>query len=403
MTERPAPEQAAASEKATLPGSLLYSINAKIGAHGLGVPALETLKLACREGFLGKAVCWGNLSEFVPDERVRSLQGHPARLLSWMDRKYYTPLKRRVVDRAAAAELATGRYDCFHGWSGESLQSLREAKKQGIPTLLDIPTVHRDKGKRKPPVTKKERDLKNAPFPQRWLNRFLIMRSEVLEEYELADLILVFSEAARETFLDVGFDERRIVYVAQGVNLDEFPLGKPPDHFRLVFVGSLIKRKGVHHLLKAWKQLDLKDAELVLVGTLSPEIEPYAREFHSPTVTFRGFTRNVAAELGNATAFVFPSESEGSAKVNYEAAACGLAQITTREAGDVVVDGFNGRIIPPNNPEALAAAIREFYDHPEKLAEMGAHGRKRVAENFTWDHFRRRLAAAYQQAMNGVT
>ena len=392
-------QSATTGEEARFPSSLLYAINSKIGAHGLGIPALETLKLSYSEGFLGKAICWGNLSDAIPNECIRSLRAHPARLLSWMDRKYYTPLKRRAIAHAAAREIATGRYDCFHGWSGESLRTLREAKKRGIPTLLDIPTCHRDKGKRKPRVTKKERDLRNAPIPQRWLNRMLVMRSEVLEEYDLADLILVFSEAARETFLDVGFDERRLFYVAQGVNLEEYPLGSPPDHFRVIFVGSLIKRKGVHHLLKVWKQLNLKDAELVIVGGLTAELEPYVKEFDSPTVTFTGFVANVAAELGRSTAFVFPSESEGSAKVNYEAAACGLAQITTRESGDVVIDGFNGRIIPPNNPEALAEAILDFYNNPEQLKVMGENGRKRVAENFTWEHYRKRLAEAYRIAM----
>ena len=240
-------------------------------------------------------------------------------------------------------------------------------KKRGLPTLLDIPTCHRDKGKKKPRVTKRERHLRTAPIPHRWLNGILIMGSEVLNEYDLADLILVFSQAAKETFLDVGFDERRLFYVAQGVNIEEYPLGIPSDHFRLIFVGSLIKRKGVHHLLQVWKTLNLKNAELVIVGGLTAELEPYVKDFHSPTVKLTGFVEDVAAELGKSTAFVFPSESEGSAKVNYEAAACGLAQITTREAGDVVVDSYDGKIIPPNDPDALAKAIPDFYNNPEKL------------------------------------
>jgi glycosyltransferase involved in cell wall biosynthesis len=331
---------------------------------------------------------------------IRSLHSHPTRLLSWMDRKYYTPLKRRTIAHIATQELATGRYDCFHGWSGESLGALREAKKRGLPTLLDIPTCHRDKGKKKPRVTKRERDLRTAPIPQRWLNRILIMRSEVLDEYDLADLILVFSQAAKESFLDVGFDGRRLFYVAQGVNLEEYPLGNPPDHFRLIFVGSLIKRKGVHHLLKVWKTLNLKNAELVIVGGLTAELEPYVKEFNSPTVKLTGFVEDVAVELGKSTAFVFPSESEGSAKVNYEAAACGLAQISTREAGDVVVDGYNGKIIPPNDPDALAEAILDFYNNPEKLRLMGANGRQRVREYFTWEHYRERLTEAYRLVMH---
>jgi glycosyltransferase involved in cell wall biosynthesis len=57
----------------------------------------------------------------------------------------------------------------------------------------------------------------------------------------------------------------------------------------------------------------------------------------------------------------------------------------------VVVDGFNGRIIPPNDPEALAEAILDFYNNPEQLKAMG--------ENFTWEHYRKRLAEAYRIAM----
>jgi len=131
----------------------------------------------------------------------------------------------------------------------------------------------------------------------------------------------------------------------------------------------------------------------VIVGGLTAELEPYVKEFHSPTVKLTGFVEDVAAELGKSTAFVFPSESEGSAKVNYEAAACGLAQITTREASDVVVDSYDGKIIPPNDPDALAKAILDFYNNPEKLRLMGANGRQRVRENFTWEHYRERLAS----------
>ena len=66
------------------PSSLLYAINTKIGAHGLGVPALETLKLSHALGFLEKAVCLGNLSDAIPKELIRSLHSHPTRLLVWM-------------------------------------------------------------------------------------------------------------------------------------------------------------------------------------------------------------------------------------------------------------------------------------------------------------------------------
>lgn len=100
-----------------------------------------------------------------------------------------------------------------------------------------------------------------------------------------------------------------------------------------------------------------------------------------------------------ASAFVFPSECEGSAKVCYEAAACALPQITTRESGDVVVDGINGLLVQPNDPDGLADAIRHLYDHPESLQEMGNAGRARVIEHFSWQHYHHRVAHGYAHAL----
>jgi glycosyltransferase involved in cell wall biosynthesis len=96
---------------------------------------------------------------------------------------------------------------------------------------------------------------------------------------------------------------------------------------------------------------------------------------------------------------VFPSECEGSAKCTYEAAACGLPQITTRESGDVVQDGVNGIIIPPNDPDTLAAAIERLYRDRDLCARMGRAGRERVERNFTWSHFGARLMQAYQAVL----
>jgi glycosyltransferase involved in cell wall biosynthesis len=112
-----------------------------------------------------------------------------------------------------------------------------------------------------------------------------------------------------------------------------------------------------------------------------------------------GFVRDVETYLRQGTIHVFPSQLEGSAKVTYEAAACGLPQITTREAGDVVVDNVEGIIIPPANVDRLAEAILHLYEHPEIVQRMSIAARERVVKNFTWDHYRTRLLIAYQRAM----
>ena len=62
---------------------------------------------------------------------------------------------------------------------------------------------------------------------------------------------------------------------------------------------------------------------------------------------------------------------------------------------------MNGIIIPPDDPNALAAAIQRLYDDRALCVQLGAAGRERVVENFTWEHFRARLLEAYCVAMRG--
>ena len=76
-----------------------------------------------------------------------------------------------------------------------------------------------------------------------------------------------------------------------------------------------------------------------------------------------------------------------------------MPQITTREAGDVVRNGIEGIIVKPGDVNALAMGLEHLYRHPEIVDEMGAAARRRVVENFTWDHFRARLLDAYETAM----
>ncbi|MEO7166201.1 MAG: glycosyltransferase family 4 protein [Spartobacteria bacterium] len=390
-----------ATRSRQLPKHLLYSIFARIGGSGLDTDAFETLRASYRGGFLGKAVAYDNRQKEIPARLIHSLRWHPVRLLSSLESRYYYGAKKKYLDWIAARQLATGRYDLFHSWSGDCLLSLREAHKRGIPSVLEIPTWHRDRGKVKHAKNNGTPAEPALPWRQRWKEDLLLDRDRFLEEYDLADLILVLSDRAAHTFRVQGFPEEKLFYLPRGVDVERFTPGQRPPHFRAVFSGALIERKGVHHLLEAWDRLRLKDAELWLVGAVHAEIKPYLEKYAHESVKVMGFTRQPEKYLRQATVHVFPSQCEGSAKVTYEAAACGLPQITTREAGDVVEDGVQGIIVPPDDVEALAAAIQQLYDHPETVERMSRAARTRVVENFTWDHFRVRLLDAYEQAMRG--
>jgi glycosyltransferase involved in cell wall biosynthesis len=395
----PPPSRTAAPATRLLPKHLLFSIFARIGGAGLDTDAFEALRASYRGGFLGKAIAYDNRQTEIPSSLIHSLRWHPVRLLSFVGRPYYYGAKKKYVDWIASRHLATGRYDLFHSWSGDCLLSLRVAKKLRIPSVIEIPTWHRDRGKAKPAEPPSESKKGMAWWFRKGKSGLLLERHRFLEEYDLADLVIVLSDTAAETFRVQGFPEDKLFYLPRGVDVERFKPGQRPAKFRAIFSGALIKRKGIQHVLKAWHRLNLRDAELWLAGAVHDEAKPYLKKFWRDNIRVLGFVRDPETYLSQSTVHVFPSQWEGSAKVTYEAAACALPQITTRAAGDVVRDQVEGIIVQPRDVDAIAAAFKHFYLHPEIVEQMGRAARQRVVENFTWDHFRARLLNAYEVAM----
>src|SRR5881392_996938 len=158
-----------------LPKSLLYSIFARIGGWGLDTDAFETLRASYRGGFLGKAIAYDNRQTEIPASLIHSLRWHPVRLISFFDRPYYYGAKKKYLDWIASRHLATGRYDLFHSWSGDCLQSLRVTRKLGIPSIVEIPTWHRDRGKVGERVS-----LSTASPPRNWKENLLQTRERFI-------------------------------------------------------------------------------------------------------------------------------------------------------------------------------------------------------------------------------
>src|SRR5215471_17449063 len=184
-----------------LPKSLLYSIFARIGGHGLDTDSFEALRASYRGKFLGKAVAYDNRQKEIPSRFIQSLRWHPVRLLSFLDRAYYYGAKKKYLDWIASRHLVSGRYDFFHSWSGDCLETLRVAKKKGIPSLIEIPTWHRGSqpGGTRPLKSPVSGRRQRGALPS-WKSRLLLGPERFLEEYELATLVVALSEKAAESF-----------------------------------------------------------------------------------------------------------------------------------------------------------------------------------------------------------
>lgn len=145
---------------AGLPGRLLYATSAGLGGTGLDSTSFEGAVAASRGGFLGEVVCFGQAQREIASGRVRSLQWHPVRALSCLGSREYYAAKKRYADWVAARRLRSGGFDFFHGWSGDCFSALVEARLRGVPSVIDIPTWHRNKGHKKSAETESERELR---------------------------------------------------------------------------------------------------------------------------------------------------------------------------------------------------------------------------------------------------
>jgi alpha-maltose-1-phosphate synthase len=172
--------------------------------------------------------------------------------------------------------------------------------------------------------------------------------------------------------------------------------------FRAVFVGRIGRRKGVPHLLEAWRRLALPRAELLLVGEVERDGQESLRR-HAGLYRFVGPhpRHEVHRFFQQSDVFVFPSMAEGSARVTYEALACELPLVTTPNSGSVIRDGIEGFLVDPDDVDGLCDRIRFLYDHPGVRRSMGAHGRDLIQRSYTWCHYRERIGRLYTAILDG--
>jgi glycosyltransferase involved in cell wall biosynthesis len=101
-------------------------------------------------------------------------------------------------------------------------------------------------------------------------------------------------------------------------------------------------------------------------------------------VTFAGRVDDVEDWLRASDVFAFPSIFEALGISLVEAAACGLPCVGSRTGGivDVIEDGQSGRLVPPGDADALAAALRELLADPARRAAMGEAARRVAVQRF---------------------
>jgi glycosyltransferase involved in cell wall biosynthesis len=229
-----------------------------------------------------------------------------------------------------------------------------------------------------------------------------LVEQRELMEYELADYISIPSSFVESTFISKGIAEDKLIKTPYGVDLSKFRPGKRQDDiFRVIHVGTLNLRKGVHYLLEAFSSLNLENAELLLVGVVTHEIQSYLEKYKSNNIKAIGSVPQdkLLSYYQNSSVFCLSSIEEGMAMVTLQAMACGVPVICTENtgAGDLVTDGIEGFIIPIRNIDALKQKMLFCYDNEIERGIMGKNALKKITQNdYTWSGYGKRITEKYQ-------
>lgn len=222
----------------------------------------------------------------------------------------------------------------------------------------------------------------------------------VQSEVGRADLL---AELERVSPAHLAAFRDRIEVIGNGVDLPDLPPRNPDGP--VLTVGRLVPSKGHDVVIDACAELG---KPLVIAGR-GPErvaLEEKAAALGAD-VRFAGFAdREALAELyRSASAVVLASQHEGMPNVLLEAMAYARPVIATPVGGipDLITDEVNGKLVRPQDPSALAAALDRLFAEPETAERLAAAARATVAERFAWEVQQPRLEEALERVVSRWT
>lgn len=354
---------------------------------------------------------WG-----IPDDKVVSL---PLTLvltkMAWKlgGERLAMRQQYRIYDlfaRRAAQKL--GHPDVVHAWSAAAEPSLRVARARGIPKVVERSSSH---------MLEQCRILREeyTAVGLKWEETPLTTVERELREYELANRVFVPSLFVERSFLARGFPAARLFRNGFGVDLSRFTPGeKKDDVFRIIYAGALSVRKGIHHLVQAFREANIPNSELLLVGSDKPETnrllgvkDPRIRCFgHVPQTELPAIYRT-------GSVFAMASLEEGQALVQVQALASGLPLICTANTGGedflaLDAEGVTSRtdvqsfpagcVVTAGNSGAMAKAFRATALNAVRLSEMRLAAAALAKRDLSWRRYAQQNLDQYSALLVGA-
>ncbi len=229
------------------------------------------------------------------------------------------------------------------------------------------------------------------------------------------DAVFAVSEQVRRHAIEVDrIDAARVQTIYNGLNLADWDAAskpaKAPGEFLVTTVGNIRRVKGHDVFIRAaatvvqqYPKVSFSIAGDVLEPAYFAELQTLVRDLGlAHHVRFDGEVTNLRQHLRAADIFVLPSRSEGFSNAILEAMASSLPVVATDVGGnrEAVEEGISGFLVPPEDPDALSAAILRLLSDPFQAKAMGVAGRTLVAERFTTEAMMNQIAGAYRNLLS---
>lgn len=384
------------------PVKVLYSFPNRLGADRICYTAWQQVKSLSAAG-ADLQVFAGSVSQVVPagvkvyPTLARGKLRLPYRLLGTMRT---VALHDHIVARRL--EKLAGEIDVVHTWPLGALETLKTARRLGIPTVLERCNAHTGFAME---VVQMECERLGVTLPadhEHAYNEKKLRKEE--EEYRLADKLLCPSDFVLKTFLDRRYPEAKLARHMYGFDEKTFhPDGETRTSDRgltVLFVGVCAVRKGLHFALEAWlKSPASKYGKFLIVGEFLPSYaEKLAPLLSHPSVHVLGHRTDVPALMRKSDILVLPTIEEGSALVTSEARGSGCVLLVSEAAGAICEHMENALVHRVGDVSALEGHITLLHEDRGLLERLRESSLATVHE-LTWSVAGQMLLDVYRETI----
>lgn len=420
--------------------SWLVKICSKIVGRNLA-PGLRKRAITLAAGGEVCSCAWADFmcnALFIADRKIfKGRYHHPIAecawsVFGWQSKRvirrvanYILTQRHRAAERNESLRLcaSASEKDCgvvFHVRSGAGQGgAIKEARKRGMKVLVDHSALHPTQTEinLKADCERWGEPLPIAPNAGVWKN--------VLKDCAEADILMVNANHIRDSFVERGYDPKKVRVVYLGVRDDfrdvtirRLESGKKNDVARVLFTGNFSLLKGAEYLLESLRILNERGIKVHydVVGAVSAP-KAMLERFNAETqrrredalnsklqtsnmsITFHGPVPqdDLKAFLSESDIYLFPSLADGCAQSGMEALTAGLPVVATYQSGLPITDGETGCVVPMKDAAAIADKIEWLIAHPEERERLGRNAAKMMRENYTWEKYAENVKGIYKE------